>query len=163
MELKGFVGELGDEHSDEQAVLHAECALDLFETYRQAALDSNNAIVVIFDSSAPKLLKALVQRPRWPGRSASGLVSVRLSADFVDSTPSGLAFQRLEEFPQVDDVVFHAGWINDAHYQAFRSLDLQMTLWMFSATVETFDAVERFEPAAVLTSEAPLFRRWLEY
>jgi hypothetical protein len=163
MELKGFVGALGDEHSDEQAALHAECALDLFALYERAAIDSNHAIVVIFDSSAPKLLNALVQRPRWPGRTASGPVAVRLSADFVDSTPSGLAFQRLGEFPDVDDVVFHAGWINDAHYQAFRSLDLQMTLWMFSATVETFDAVERFEPAAVLTSEAPLFRRWLEY
>jgi hypothetical protein len=163
MELKGFVGSLGDEHSDEQARLHAECALDLFELYRQAALDSNHAIVVIFDSSAPKVLETLVQRPRWPGRTAGGLVQVRLSADFVDSTPSGLAFQRLEEFPDVDDVVFHGGWINDAHYQAFRSLDLEMTLWMFSATVETFDAVERFEPKAVLTSEAPLFRRWLEY
>ena len=163
MELKGFVGSLGDEHTDEQARLHAECALDLFELYRQAALESNNAIVVIFDSSAPKVLETLVQRPRWPGRTASGQVQVRLSADFVDSTPSELAFQRLEDFPAVDDVVFHAGWINDAHYQAFRSLDLEMTLWMFSATVETFDAVERFEPRAVLTSEAPLFRRWLEY
>src|SRR5687768_15296799 len=48
MELKGFVGGLGDEHTDEQARLHAECALDLFELYRQAALESNNAIVVIF-------------------------------------------------------------------------------------------------------------------
>ena len=38
-----------------------------------------------------------------------------------------------------------------------------MTLWMFSATVEAFDAVGRFEPSAVLTSEAGLFRRWLEY
>jgi hypothetical protein len=163
MELKGFVGGLSDEHSDEQASLHAECALDLFELYQDAAVDSNNQIVVIFDSSAPKVLRALVERPRWPGRTASGLVQVRLSADFVDSTPSGLAGQRLEEFPAVDDVVFHAGWINDAHYQAFRSLDLDLTLWMFSATVETFDAVERFEPSAVLTSEAPLFRRWLEY
>ena len=163
MELKGFVGSLSDEHTDEQARLHADCALDLFELYQSAALESNNAIVVIFDSSAPKVLETLVQRPRWPGRSTSGPVQVRLSADFVDSTPSGLAFQRLEEFPDVDDVVFHAGWVNDAHYQAFRSLDLDLTLWMFSATVETFDAVERFEPKAVLTSEAPLFRRWLEY
>ena len=102
-------------------------------------------------------------RPRWPGRGGPELVQVRLSADFVDSTPSGLALQKLGDFPAVDDVVFHAGWINDAHYQAFRSLGLEMTIWMFSATVETFDAIERFEPAAVLTSEAPLMRRWLEY
>jgi hypothetical protein len=37
--------------------------------------------------------------------------------------------------------------------------NLQMTLWMSSATVETFDAIERLEPDAVLTSEAPLMRR----
>jgi|SoiMethySBSTD1v2_1073268.scaffolds.fasta_scaffold08713_14 hypothetical protein len=163
MELKGFVGAIGDEHSDAQAVAHAECALDLFDIYRRAALDSGQNIAVIFDSSAPKLLKTLVAQPRWPGRTRSGQVQVRLSADFVDSTPSGLAFQKLADFPEVDDVLFHAGWINDAHYQAFRSLDVELTIWMFSATVETFDAIERFEPAAVLTSEAPLLRRWLEY
>jgi hypothetical protein len=163
MELKGFVGSLGDEHSDAQAIAHADCALDLFETYRAAALAAGQTIVVIFDSSAPRLLKTLVTRPRWPGRTRSGQVQVRLSADFVDSTPSGLAFQKLGDFPEVDDVLFHAGWITDAHYQAFRSLDVELTIWMFSATVETFDAIERFEPEAVLTSEAPLLRRWLEY
>jgi hypothetical protein len=34
---------------------------------------------------------------------------------------------------------------------------------MFSANVRTFDAIEQLEPDTVLTSEAPLMRRWLAY
>jgi hypothetical protein len=164
MELKGFVGgSFDDKHSPEQARAHAGCAIDLFEVFDRAAARGGRSIVVIFDSSSPQLLRAVTAHERWPGKTPNPRVQTRLSADFVDSTPSGLARQKLSDFPAVDDVVFHAGWVADGHYQAFRSLDLQMTLWMFSATAETFGAIARLEPDAVLTSEAPLLRRWIAW
>ncbi len=163
LELKGSVGSYGDEHSPEQRQQHADCALDLLDIFADVAQRTGRALQIIFDSSEPTLLRTLVSRPRWPLRRDDPLLELRLSADFIDSTPSGLALQRLSDFPPVDDVVFHTDWIRDGHYQAFRSLELSMTLWMFSANVETFDAIERLEPNAVLTSEAPLLRRWLEY
>ena len=163
MELKGFVGaSYRDEHTSADAHEHATCALDLLDVFDRAAERESRRLIVIFDSSSPRVLRALTAHERWPSSRRGQRVEVRLSADFVDSTPSGLALQKLSSFPRVDDVVFHAGWIDDAHYQAFRSLDLELTLWMFSATGETFSAVERLEPDAVLTSEAPLMRRWIE-
>jgi hypothetical protein len=163
MELKGFVGALSDEHTDQQAVAHANCALDVFETWNAAAVSAKQPIIVIFDSSAPRLLRAVTDRSRWPGKHPNPGTTVWLSADFVDSTPSGLALQKLEDFPKVDDVVFHSGWVTSGHYEAFKSMDVNLTMWMFSATVETFDAMRRLEPDVALTSEAPLVRRWLEY
>ena len=41
MELKGFVGSLSDQHTDQQAQHHAECALDVFDTWNAAALSAN--------------------------------------------------------------------------------------------------------------------------
>jgi len=163
MELKGAVGEsYFDKHTDEQARAHSSCALDLLELFEQGAAAGDRHLVVIFDSSAPKVLESLTRQPRWSQRDPASRADLRLSADFVDSMPTGLALQKLSDFPRVNDVVFHAGWITDGHYQAFRSLDLDLTLWMFSATSETFSAIERFEPEAVLTSEAPLMRKWIE-
>ncbi len=161
LELKGQVGSLGDGHSDLQYAQHAACALDLLSIFEAATERGERLLVVIFDSPEPIMLQAVTRDERWPGRGQHGRVQLQLSADFVDSMPTGLALQRLEDFPDVDDVVFHGGWISDGHYQAFRSLDLALTLWMFSATVETFGAIERLEPDAVLTSEAPLMRRWM--
>jgi hypothetical protein len=163
MELKGHVGSVFDQHTKEQARLHAECALDLYEILHASALRADRRIVVIFDSFSPRVLNAILDGPRWPGKHPHENVSVRLSADFLDSTPSGLALQRLSEFPEVDDVAFHAGWITDGAYQGFRSLGVDLTMWMFSATVETFAAIEKFEPDAVLTSEAELMRRWFAF
>lgn len=165
VELKGSAGPsyYDDAHTPAQARQHAECALDLYNTIEAAALGSGRNLEFIFDSYNPDILNALTQSARWPGRQPHPSIRVRLSADYLDSTPSGLAIQMLSDFPEVDDVVFHAGWVTDGHYQAFRSMGLDLTLWMFSATVETFAAIEKFEPRAVLTSEAPLMRRWLEY
>lgn len=160
LELKGRVG---DEHDKQQAVLHAECALDLYEIFCDAALRANRQIQVVFDSYTPRVLKAVLNSPRWPGKQPHEDISVRLSADFPDSTSVGATLQWVSDFPEDDDVVFHHCWMTDGAYQAFRSMEIELTLWMFSASVETFAAVEKFEPEAVLTSEAELMRRWLEY
>jgi hypothetical protein len=163
MELKGRVGALGETHDKQQAVLHAECALDLYEIFVDAAMRADRQIQVVFDSYTPRVLRAVLNSPRWPGKEPFENISVRLSADFPDSTPTGATLQWVSDFPEVDDVVFHSCWMTDGAYQAFRSMGLDLTLWMFSATVETFAAIERYEVESVLTSEAELMRRWLEY
>jgi hypothetical protein len=42
-------------------------------------------------------------------------------------------------------------------------MGLDVMLWMFSANTEDFDAIHRYHPKWVLTSEAPLLRGWLSY
>jgi len=42
------------------------------------------------------------------------------------------------------------------------SSNVELLFWMFSATTETFAAIEQYEPEMVVTSEARLMRRWLE-
>ena len=59
-------------------------------------------------------------------------------------------------------VEMHPQWIHDAQYEALLTLDVEVLFWMFSATVETFDAIEQYEPEMVVTSEARLMRRWLD-
>jgi hypothetical protein len=51
----------------------------------------------------------------------------------------------------------------DGQYEAATSAGLDLVFWMFSATAETFAAIDRYEPAMVETSEARLMRGWLEY
>ena len=42
-------------------------------------------------------------------------------------------------------------------------MEVDISMWMFQATAENFGAIERVEPRYVITSEAELMRRWLEY
>lgn len=43
----------------------------------------------------------------------------------------------------------------------FVALGLELSLYIFDATTETFAAIRRYRPAWVLTSEARLLRRWV--
>ncbi len=162
MELKGFVGAYSEKHDPQQAVQHVECALDVMDVVETAATLAHKRIEIVIDSAQPGLLLTLAGRERWRTRTNTDAIRLRTAADFIDSTSSNLSAQHLDDFPAVTDVVFHAGWIDDAHYQAFRTLGLDLTLWMFSATGETFATLRKLEPRAVITSEAMLMRRWLD-
>jgi hypothetical protein len=59
-------------------------------------------------------------------------------------------------------VELHPQWIHDAQHEGLLSLGVDIGFWMFSATVETFAAIEQYEPALIVTSEATLMRRWLD-
>ena len=161
LELKGKVARLQKGADEIPALDLAGCALDLREVFYGAALRAGRQIEVIFDSSNPAVLRSLLDNDRFSSRPPDGNLQTALSADFYDSTPSGLALQRLRDFPAVDDVVFHGGWIREGHYQLFRALGLDLTLWMYSATADNLSAIERLRPRAVLTSEATVLRRWL--
>jgi len=162
MELKPYVGSYGTKHTPEQAIAHVECALDVVDTLESAATESDHRIEFIMDSGEPQLLWTLRQRPRWLAKSNSPSRSYRTAADFLDATPSGFALQYLSDFPPVTDVVFHADWISDGHYQAFLSMGLDLTLWMFSANDEALGAIRKFQPRAVMSYEALFMRLWEE-
>jgi hypothetical protein len=68
-------------------------------------------------------------------------------------------------------IEFHAQWLFDAQYQAFASYrhakataaaPVDLALFMFSATAETFATIEEYRPDIIVTNEPRLFRRWLE-
>ena len=62
----------------------------------------------------------------------------------------------------IDIIEIHPQWLNDAQWEGVRSQGFEVVFWMFSATVETFAAIEQYEPESVGTSEAQLMVRWLE-
>lgn len=161
LELKGIVTRDGRRHTAAERDLHADCALAQLAALDDATVRTGRALEVILDTADPALLDALTARPGWPPTPASADLRVRLSADFGAPAPFGSDSRPLGEFSDVDIVEFHPRWTTDATYQAYLSLGVDLNLWMFSATTETFAAIERFEPDYVNTGEALLLRRWL--
>ena len=166
VELKGFVDCVSCEHTDEEVALHVGCALDELERLEAAATASNRNLRVQFDSTEANLLAALSSDARWPGKRRGEQVEFGLSADFSDPTSTGLIENpKLNDYRgvDIDTVVVHPSWISHGHYQTFESAELEISMWMFAATAENFGAIDRLEPDYVVTGEAELMRRWLEY
>lgn len=165
LELKGQVGSTSSTHTPEQARRHADCALDALDALQAAALRSNRQLEFTFYSNAPIVLRALTNSPRWPGKRSGQQIDVKLGADFSDPTSLGfINFNRLDELTddiELDTVILHSAWISKGHETALRSFDIDLALWMFSANVEHFNAIERLKPRYVVTSEALLLRRWV--
>jgi len=162
IELKGAVARNGRGHTPSERDLHADCVLEQLALLDDAAARTGRAVEVIFDSADPALLDALRARPTWPPQLASDRVRVRLAADFGAPAPFGSDTQPLRGFADIDIVEIHPSWLTDAAYQAYVSLGVDLNIWMFSATTETFAAIERFDPEYIGTGEVPLLRRWLE-
>ena len=159
IELKPFVGPDLQEHDADQEVLHADCALEVADIVLAAGAAAGVEVEVIADSSDAGLLRAVRARPRW-----AEIARRRLSADFGAPRPFTPDTPRLSDFAGItlDLVELHPGWLPDAAIEAFRSMEVDLVLWMFSASPEILAAVTADDPAYVNTSEAPLVRRWLE-
>jgi hypothetical protein len=159
IEVKPVVGPDLQQHDASQELQHAECALDLAWSVLDAATAAGIDVEVIADSNDDGLLRAVARRPRWmeiPRR--------RLSADFGAPWPFTHDTPRLSDFAGValDLVEFHPEWLAEANVEAFRSLDVDFVIWMFSATPEVLAAIRTYEPAYVNTGEAALMRRWID-
>lgn len=160
LELKSHVSEdTGDRHTPAQRQQHARCAWDIYDILATAAVANGRDVEVVFSAFAPELLREVVaQAPLAPP------IPYRLGA--IQGVPAPLDDQTrpLDDYRglPIDIVEFHAHWILDAQYEAAISLGAEISMFMFSATVETFAAIEQYEPAHVVTSEARLLRRWLE-
>jgi hypothetical protein len=160
LEVKNHVGAETDRHTPEQRRLHAACLWDVFNTINTAAVANGRDIDVFFASFGPELLRevyaqtpaGLAEQPRYEGFYGipKPLDSQTTPLDVYAGIPITL-------------VEFHVQWIHDAQYEGVISMPgVDIGFFMFSATVETFAAIEQYEPYVVNTSEARLLRRWLE-
>ncbi len=147
--------------ADPDLAPYADCALAQLALLDEAAARTGRSVEVIFHSSIAELLDALRARPGWPTATASEHARVVLSAGFTTPQPFGEA-SPLRDFSDVDIIDFQLMWITDAAYNAYLSLGVRLNLGMYSATTETFNAIERFDPDFVGTGEALLLRSWLE-
>lgn len=169
LELKSHVSaSTTDRHTPEQRALHAQCAWDIYTIISDAAIANGRDVEVSFEAFAPELLRAVLD-----ARPAATPTPFRLGA--VQGVPAPLDDQTrpLGDYGDLPIGIFefHAQWLLDAQYEAFASYraahatdaaPVDLALFMFSATVETFGVIEQYEPSLIVTSEARLFRRWLE-
>ena len=160
VELKAHVAaSTSVRHTAEQRVQHAMCAWEIYRVLSDAALANARDIEVIFSSFEPKLVQAMIDAAPTATPtpfSYGGLMGVPrpLDSETRDLGEYGkLPIRVVEVHPQ---------WLLDGAYEAIESAGYELAFFMFSATVETFDLTERYEPIYVSTSEAQLYRRWLE-
>jgi hypothetical protein len=164
IELKRYVTRSRATHTSAERDSHADCALELLGPLRRAAASGRHPLTVTFESSSPELLRALEARPAWPGRVLDGMIELRLGVDLgAPFNPENPSWAEITAGPKVDVVEVHASWLTEGARETLRSLGVDVGLWMDSATSETFQVIERIEPRYVVTSEAPLMRRWIDW
>jgi len=161
IELKSHVSaDTGDLHTPQELVSHAACAWEVYGVIADAAVANDRDVVVMFEAFRPALLAAVIDQT-----PAATPVPVQYAA--VQGVPSPLDDQTrpLDDYAglPIDFVEFHAQWILDAQYEAVQSLGARLAVFMFDATSETFAVIEQYDPALIVTSEARLVRRWLDY
>ena len=162
VELKGHVGKSKTErHSEAQRIAHAGCALEVYEVLAEAATLALTDLQVVFTSFDPALLDALRDHPDMPDRDSDGAVTVRLGALQGIPKPLDSQTQPLGEFTDIDVALVHPQWLRDGGRTALRSMDVEVGFWMFQATSESLDAIVRYEPDFVTTSEAQFMDAWL--
>ncbi|MEO8700440.1 MAG: hypothetical protein ABI867_10365 [Kofleriaceae bacterium] len=160
IELKSHVSaDKTDVHTPAQLALHAQCAWQLYGVIAGAAVANDREVVVVFGAFNPDLERAVLA-----AQPAS--VPVPFTLEAIQGIPEPLDNQThsLEDYRglPITLVEFHAQWILDAQYETMQSLGLDMGVFMFSATAETFAVIEQYAPKYIVTSEARLMRRWLE-
>lgn len=148
-------------HDAAQRTGHVACAWDAYNTIATAAVASGHEVEFVFSSFGPDLLREVIAQA--PPRGTEP-IPYKLDTFYGIPKPLSAETRPLDEFEgiPIDIVEIHPQWIHDAQYEGLRSLGVEIVFWTFSATVETFAAIEQYEPEAVGTSEAQLMVRWLE-
>ena len=159
IELKAHVGaDTSARHTPAQRVQHARCAWEVYARIADAAVANGRELQVFFASFGPELLREMIaQRP------ASVPFEPRYEAFYGIPRPLDSETRPLSDYAglPISLVEFHAQWIHDAQYEGVISAGIDVGVFMFSATVETFAVIEQYQPTFVNTSEARLLRRWL--
>jgi hypothetical protein len=145
-------------HTPEQRVQHADCVWRLYDTIAAAAVANARDVEIVVGSFAPDLLRALIART-----PASTPIPYRFGATYGIPKPLDPQTHPLSDYEglPISIVEMHPQWIHDAQYEGILSQDVDLMFWMFSATTETLQAIEQYEPKLVGTSEANFLRRWL--
>lgn len=146
-------------HTAEERARHAACSWDVYRILSDAAIANGRDVLVVFSSFSPDVLRAVVDAAPLDTPTPFAYASIYGIPKPLDSQT-----HPLDDFTgiPISIVEVHDQWLNDAQLEGIRSSGAKLVLWMFSATVETFDAIERYEPSAIVTSEARLMRRWLD-
>lgn len=146
-------------HTAVQRDLHARCAWDMYAAISNAAVAHDREVSVTFSAFAPELLRALIANApvAAPTPYRYGVV-LGVPAPLDDQT------RELGDYAGIPIglVEVHNQWLTDGQFEAIEGMGAELAFWMFSATVETFAAIDQYEPAVVVASEAQLVRRWLE-
>lgn len=160
VELKSHVGVSTDErHTPEQLVQHARCAWDFYTTVSNAAIANGTAVDFAFAAFNPPLLRAVIDNA-----PAATPFPYAFEAFYGVPRPLDSETRPLGEFAGIPITIIemHAQWIYDVQHEALIGQDIELGLFMFSATVETLHAIEQYEPSFVSTNEARMMRRWLD-
>jgi hypothetical protein len=165
IELKSHVSvDTQDRHTPEQRQLHARCAWDLYRIISTAAVANDRAVEIELQAFAPELIQALIDNQPT---AADAPTPFRYGAIQGVPTPLDDQTRPLGDYGSlpISIVEFHNQWILDAQYEQILDRDppVDVALFMFSATVETYAAIEQYEPSYIVTNEARTFRRWLAY
>jgi hypothetical protein len=160
LELKSFVSaNTKDRHTPEQLVLHARCAWDIYKIISDAAIANRREVTIEFQAFAPELLRAVIDaKPASTPTNYTFGALHGLPSPFDDQT------RPLDDYTgiPISDVQFHPLWLLDAHNEAVLSMGVDISFFWFSTTEEIFQAIQKYNPVAVDTSEARLMRRWIE-
>lgn len=153
-ELKAQVGaSYSDAHTDEELARHVACVLDA----RDQLVAADDRVHFGYLSSEPRLLKALAADPRYQAQPVEQMLVADIFAPYSSVVP------RLDEYDvPLQGVEFHPDFMTAERRDAYRSLGLDLLEWSYVTTPEMLDAIDRYEPEFVFTSEATLLRRWIE-
>jgi hypothetical protein len=160
LELKAHVeADKTVRHTPEERAQHAACAWGVYRILSDAAVANNRDVTVVFSSFSPDVLRAVLDAAPFDTPTPYAYAGI-----YGIPAPLDSQTHPLDDYTGIplSIVEVHDQWLNDAQLEGIRSSGAELVLWMFSATVETFDAIERYEPSAVVTSEARLMRRWLD-
>jgi hypothetical protein len=146
-------------HTPAERALHADCSWDLYTRIAAAAVANAREVEIVFASFNPDLLREMILR-----EPADTPIPFLYDAFYGIPRPLDPQTQPLSDYGgiPIDLVEIHPQWIHDAQWEGLLSQNVEILFWTFSATVETFAAIEQYEPDWVGTSEANLMRRWLE-
>ena len=146
-------------HTADERITHATCAWELYRVIADAAVANGRDVQVVFSSFEPKLVQAMIDT-----QLASTPVPFTYGGLMGVPRPLDTETRDLGAYGDVPITVVevHPQWLLDGAYEAIESANYDLAFFMFDATVETFDLMERYEPVYTSTSEARLVRRWLE-
>ena len=163
IELKDDVSEHGDSHSAGERRLHAECVVEMAQSAIDAADANGYSVEIIYMSFAPGLLVEVAEV--MDDQLDAGDHPVRLSALQGIRRPVSDRTLPLDEYPDdigIDLVSTHPQWLAPGDLDAYASRGWDLGFWSFNLTPDILDAIRRYEPDYVTTSQAPSLAGWLD-
>lgn len=158
LDLKAHVGpSYDDTHTPEELVQHADCAFDTVDTIAAGARARGHQLTVGFISGVSRHLEGVRASPRFkPVADLELLLIGDIFAPYSAIVPEFADYR-----VPLDAVEYHPDFMTEVHRETYRSYKVDLVQWSYVATIEAFDAIERWQPRFVITNEAQLMRRWI--